>query len=151
MGGQRKEKHIDVCVHVYAHCMDGLEGLLTCLTVWAGTVVSHTMDLPLPSTQLMAAGFLSVQKFPLRLTTSMEGKRPEMTCKAFSTPYKREGAGAGTQLQLLIPKNSPPPSSLPPPSSSSLLLLPPPSLLLPLTLDSMFIPMASPVVALNRM
>merc|ERR1719384_2154504 len=36
-------------------------------------MASATTDLPRPSTQLTAAGFLSVQKLPLRLTTSMSG------------------------------------------------------------------------------
>ena len=38
--------------------------LSTVLIIWAGTMASATTDLPLPSTQLTAAGFLSVQKLP---------------------------------------------------------------------------------------
>lgn len=38
--------------------------LSTVLIILAGTIASATTDLPLPSTQLTAAGFLSVQKLP---------------------------------------------------------------------------------------
>ena len=38
--------------------------LRTDLTMWAGTIASATTDLPRPSTQFTAAGFLSVQKLP---------------------------------------------------------------------------------------
>ena len=38
------------------------------------TPTSATTDFPLPSTQLTAAGFLSVQKFPEREIISMSGK-----------------------------------------------------------------------------
>jgi len=41
-----------------------VEVLRTVLTIKAGTMASATTDLPRPSTQLTAAGFLSVQKFP---------------------------------------------------------------------------------------
>ena len=37
-------------------------------------LTSATTDFPLPSTQLTAAGFLSVQKFPEREIISMSGK-----------------------------------------------------------------------------
>ena len=43
--------------------------LSTSETILAGTTASQHTDLPRPSSQLMAAGFLSVQKLPLRLTT----------------------------------------------------------------------------------
>ena len=41
----------------------------TDLMMWAGTMASATTDLPRPSTQFTAAGFLSVQKLPDRETT----------------------------------------------------------------------------------
>ena len=48
--------------------------LRTVLMMWAGTMASAHTDLPRPSTQLTAAGFLSVQKFPEREIISMSGK-----------------------------------------------------------------------------
>ena len=59
---------------------------LTCFTICDGTVASQTTDFPLPSNQLMAAGFLSVQKLPLRLIVSMLGYLPWTNSNAFSTP-----------------------------------------------------------------
>ena len=44
-----------------------VEVLSTVLTMWAGTMASATTDLPRPSTQFTAAGFLSVQKLPRRV------------------------------------------------------------------------------------
>ncbi len=41
-----------------------VEVLRTDLTTWAGMMASATTDLPRPSTQFTAAGFLSVQKLP---------------------------------------------------------------------------------------
>ena len=43
-----------------------VEVLSTDLTMCAGTMASATTDLPRPSTQFTAAGFLSVQKFPAK-------------------------------------------------------------------------------------
>ena len=43
-----------------------VEVLRTYFTMWAGTMASATTDLPRPSTQFTAAGFLSVQKFPTK-------------------------------------------------------------------------------------
>ncbi|KAG9353701.1 hypothetical protein JZ751_011823 [Albula glossodonta] len=53
---------------------------LTSRTTLAGMVASHTADFPRPSIQLMAAGFLSVQKLPL--TARM--LRPANTTISFS-------------------------------------------------------------------
>mmetsp|Transcript_17751 Transcript_17751/g.68860 ORF Transcript_17751/g.68860 Transcript_17751/m.68860 type:complete len:279 (+) Transcript_17751:334-1170(+) len=51
-------------------------------------VASTTTDLPRPSTQLTAAGFLSVHRLPLRLTTRMSGNVSSITVSAFSTPLE---------------------------------------------------------------
>ena len=62
---------------------------LTCLMTWPGIVASHTTDLPRPFTQLMAAGFLSVQKFPLKLIISSMGKNSWSLFNDFSVPCRR--------------------------------------------------------------
>ena len=49
---------------VFRSTRAAVEVLRTYLTMWAGTMASATTDLPRPSTQFTAAGFLSVQKFP---------------------------------------------------------------------------------------
>lgn len=41
------------------------------------------------SYQLTAAGFLSEQKLPLKLKTSMSGKYPPITLRDFSVPYTK--------------------------------------------------------------
>ena len=64
----------------------------TLVTTWPGTMASHTTDLPRPSTQLMADGFLSVQKLPLREMISSNGNFPLMKSSAFSTPYNNRFA-----------------------------------------------------------
>lgn len=51
-------------------------------------VASQTADLPLPSIQLMAAGFLSVQKFPLTATTCSSGKCCCSRLSACSVPCR---------------------------------------------------------------
>jgi hypothetical protein len=48
-----------------------VEVLSTDLTTWAGMMASATTDLPRPSTQFTAAGFLSVQKFPAKKEQSV--------------------------------------------------------------------------------
>merc|ERR1719419_163608 len=57
-------------------------------TTVLGTTASHTTDLPRPSSQLTADGFLSVQKFPLRLMISMSLKNSSCSIEsAFSDPF----------------------------------------------------------------
>lgn len=63
--------------------------LPTSLTTLAGMVASQTADLPLPSIQLMAAGFLSVQKFPLTATTCSSGKWCCSLLRACSVPCRQ--------------------------------------------------------------
>ena len=74
-----------------------VEVLRTDLMMCAGTIASATTDLPRPSTQLMAAGFLSVQKLPERLTTSMSG----------NTSSIRWIANSVALLSMFIPIASP--------------------------------------------
>merc|ERR1719450_930215 len=47
-------------------------------------MASATTDFPLPSTQLTAAGFLSVQKLPDKLTISMSGNTSSILLMANS-------------------------------------------------------------------
>merc|ERR1719471_192280 len=60
-------------------------------------MASATTDLPLPSTQLTAAGFLSVQKFPEREIISMSGKTSNILLVANSVAL----------LNMFIPMASP--------------------------------------------
>jgi len=79
--------------------------MLTSFTNFPGTMASQTTDFPLPSIlqnslvlnnfhiiilayQLRADGFLSMQKFPLRLSISTSGKCSSCRYfRDFSTPY----------------------------------------------------------------
>merc|ERR1719507_918323 len=60
-------------------------------------MASATTDFPLPSTQLTAAGFLSVQKFPEREIISMSGKTSNILLMANSVAL----------LNMFIPMASP--------------------------------------------
>merc|ERR1719445_452546 len=60
-------------------------------------MASATTDFPLPSTQLTAAGFLSVQKFPEREIISMSGKTSNILLVANSVAL----------LNMFIPMASP--------------------------------------------
>lgn len=59
----------------------------TFCTICPGIIASHTTDFPLPSIQLIAVAFLSVQTFPLKLNTSRVGKCRCKQERAFSVPY----------------------------------------------------------------
>ena len=74
-----------------------VEVLRTVLTMWAGTMASATTDLPRPSTQLTAAGFLSVQKLPEREMISMSGNTSSILVMANSVAL----------LSMFIPIASP--------------------------------------------
>ena len=74
-----------------------VEVLRTVLTMCAGTMASDTTDLPLPSTQLMAAGFLSVQKLPESEMISMSGNTSSILLMANSVAL----------LSMFIPIASP--------------------------------------------
>merc|ERR1719414_2011771 len=54
-------------------------------------MASQTTLLPRPSIQLMAAGFLSLQAFPLRLRMVISGKRSESLLRVNSTPLDELG------------------------------------------------------------
>mmetsp|Transcript_19347 Transcript_19347/g.64860 ORF Transcript_19347/g.64860 Transcript_19347/m.64860 type:complete len:209 (-) Transcript_19347:270-896(-) len=60
--------------------------LSTFSTMGPGITASADTDLPRPSTQLIAEGFLSVQKLPLRPRSSVPGKRCMMSSTTLLTP-----------------------------------------------------------------
>ena len=59
----------------------------TLFTTCPGTIASHTTDFPLPSIQFTPVAFLSEQKLPLKLNTSIVGKCPCKQWSAFSVPW----------------------------------------------------------------
>ena len=112
----------------------------TLVTTCDGMIASHTTDLPRPSTQLIADGFLSVQKFPLSEITSNRGNFSCRKAKAFSTPYKKAFLNPWGQTPLTIPFHAIWITRCYPLTGGY-----------SRTLESMFMPMASPVLALKRM